>query len=260
MYLSYKIFEQNNLESANATKKTILQNKTGTIVRTENRLDSAVNQSVRHGLNGKTLSIWCVADSQRDDEMQSIRTPKRLLIKSKRAKNVESTNSNLKSGLIKSSHLRKKARKKNRKTVKGTDEVVAISPEENTNFSYFGKDFVRPKNYKTGQNHQSKYLLLKIKSISDNLFCNIKIEDSSFNKKEFSKPSKNFTWKAFNNNSGQEVKRRALNWRAKGSKRNWQQRNEFSTDKRTMENLQGQSIILITREICWKFNIVFSFS
>ena len=91
--------------------------------------------------------------------MQSIRTPKRLLVKSKRAKNADLTNSNLKSGLMKSSPLRKKARKKNRKTVKDTEDAASINPDENTNFSYFGKDFMRAKNFKTVDQQQGNCFL-----------------------------------------------------------------------------------------------------
>ena len=141
-----------------------MQNKTQSKILNENRLDSVINQSLRQAINGiskiviNTFSISCnfiYIDSYRDEDIPSIRTPKRLLKQTKRSKIADTSNTKRKTGTMKSSPLRRKAKKKGKSRLKVTEDINTLDPEEGPNYNYFEKDFSKSRAIKIDDPLQS---------------------------------------------------------------------------------------------------------
>ena len=88
--------------------------------------------------------------------MSISRTPKKLLMQSKRSKRADLTNSKRNAGLAGSSSLHRKARKRDKKKLKASENTALMEPSEDTNYKYFAKDFTKAKAFRTTDLLQSK--------------------------------------------------------------------------------------------------------
>ena len=76
---------------------------------------------------------------------------------------------------MKSSPLRRKAKKKGKSRLKATEDVNTLDPEESANYYYFGKDFSKSRAIKIEDPLQSHGITFILKYYFNDIICSISI-------------------------------------------------------------------------------------